>query len=388
MADAARGSGPVTEPERTARLHVAIEAIYHAALHPADWPDALALIADCTGDVGAVLLWSKGDGSFGTITSPGLADAQAVYVEKWSHRDVRAQRAMEFGYWRADEVITDYDAISPEEMAVEPFYTEFLASFGLKWCVAVGVAFEDAVFRAGLTIQRAAGRDHFDVHERETVRVLGRHVEKSLRLGRELIDRRTLTETLADVLRRLDVAVFALDHETNVIFLNEAAKLLPDGVVQLQSNRLVVFKDSRKVDLRGALDRIVGATRDAAWPVAPILASARDGQQVVVYVLPVVASGGMADAILRTAKMLVVVLPHPRGAGLDPLLLRDVFGLTPAEARLAAIIGGGASRTEAARQLQVSGETVKSTLSRVFGKTGTSRQSELAAFLGGIGFRS
>jgi DNA-binding CsgD family transcriptional regulator len=67
--------------------------------------------------------------------------------------------------------------------------------------------------------------------------------------------------------------------------------------------------------------------------------------------------------------------------------MRELFGLTAAEARLAALVGGGASPREAAKQLQISEETARSVLKRVFSKTGTNRQSQVAALLSSVGLR-
>jgi hypothetical protein len=58
------------------RLLRAVEAIYDAAPEPSRWPQALGAIADYFDDVGAILIWHRTDGSFGTIVSEGLAEAQ------------------------------------------------------------------------------------------------------------------------------------------------------------------------------------------------------------------------------------------------------------------------------------------------------------------------
>jgi DNA-binding CsgD family transcriptional regulator len=54
---------------------------------------------------------------------------------------------------------------------------------------------------------------------------------------------------------------------------------------------------------------------------------------------------------------------------------------TPAEARLAALVGSGLSPRESAEKLGITEETARTVLKRVFSKTGVSRQSELAALL-------
>jgi hypothetical protein len=50
----------------------AVEAIYAAAPEPSLWPQALQAIAAAFGDVGALLVYGRDDGSFGAVESPSL----------------------------------------------------------------------------------------------------------------------------------------------------------------------------------------------------------------------------------------------------------------------------------------------------------------------------
>jgi DNA-binding CsgD family transcriptional regulator len=58
-------------------------------------------------------------------------------------------------------------------------------------------------------------------------------------------------------------------------------------------------------------------------------------------------------------------------------VLRDRFGLTPSEARLALRLVMGESLRSAALALDISYETARTALKTVFAKTSTHRQSEL-----------
>lgn len=64
--------------------------------------------------------------------------------------------------------------------------------------------------------------------------------------------------------------------------------------------------------------------------------------------------------------------PRPHTAALE-----RIFGLTAAEARLAALLAGGATVAEAAAAHKISVATVRTQLAAVFAKTHTSRQAEL-----------
>jgi DNA-binding CsgD family transcriptional regulator len=62
-------------------------------------------------------------------------------------------------------------------------------------------------------------------------------------------------------------------------------------------------------------------------------------------------------------------------------VLRAFFGLTPAEARVAMMLGDGNSPREIGQRLGVSSNTVKSQLASIYSKTGTSRQAQLVRLL-------
>jgi DNA-binding CsgD family transcriptional regulator len=62
-------------------------------------------------------------------------------------------------------------------------------------------------------------------------------------------------------------------------------------------------------------------------------------------------------------------------------LLRIAFGLTAAEARLAATLASGIGLTEAAAARGINRETARSQLKSVFVKTGTRRQAELTGLI-------
>jgi DNA-binding CsgD family transcriptional regulator len=61
--------------------------------------------------------------------------------------------------------------------------------------------------------------------------------------------------------------------------------------------------------------------------------------------------------------------------------LRDLFGLTPAETRVALALFDGLSPADAATGLGVSFHTVRNQLVRIFEKTGTNRQTELVRLM-------
>ncbi len=78
----------------------------------------------------------------------------------------------------------------------------------------------------------------------------------------------------------------------------------------------------------------------------------------------------------------IVMVRDPLDAPVAPAdEIAKVFGLTPAEARLAEALSGGATIAEAADGLGIRVNTARNQLSAIFRKTDTNRQGELVRLL-------
>lgn len=107
------------------------------------------------------------------------------------------------------------------------------------------------------------------------------------------------------------------------------------------------------------------------------------GPSFVSYVLPTPQRLSAAEAFLGQARAIVLVRDlQPGSHPPDPALVRDVLGLTLGEARLASLVGTGIAIGDAAGNLNITEQTARVVLKRVFSKLEVSRQSELAALMG------
>lgn len=92
------------------------------------------------------------------------------------------------------------------------------------------------------------------------------------------------------------------------------------------------------------------------------------------------------DPTITGERAALVLFSDPASSqAASPVRALQLLGLTPAESRLAAAIGGGSSPKGAAEQLEITVNTVRSTLKVVFDKLGVSRQSELARLVARLG---
>ena len=360
----------------------AVEAIYEAAPDPSVWPQALQLIADVFDDVGTVLLWHRDDGSIGTIASPALAAAQADYQQGWSTRDIRSKRAVERLIWVRGETMTERHFMTPDELDTEPFYTEFLARHGLRYCVGTGIS-PDPHVAVGLSVQRSVGKPEYTDAEVELMARIGRHAEKSLRLSIRLLDAQLSNLGLGDALGRIGIGVITLDSIGRVIFANPVAERLSGQELQIEDGRLKIGSGARRSEIDAVISHALRGDHAAitAEPKPILVQRTSSDRPLVVYVLPLPASAKVTEQFLTHTRAIVLVIDATTSDPPDPAVVRDVLGLTLGEARLASLVGSGLAPREAAQRLGITEETARTALKRVFSKIGVSRQSELAVLL-------
>jgi DNA-binding CsgD family transcriptional regulator len=125
-----------------------------------------------------------------------------------------------------------------------------------------------------------------------------------------------------------------------------------------------------------------------AWPdYPPSSAAARwrrralDGLPLSVVVLPYRALA-YAETVIEQGSRAIVLLYDPDRSRTDPPgILRELYRLSDAEARVSWRLANGEALEEIAAAEGASRETVRSQLKRIFAKTGTRRQSELVRLI-------
>jgi DNA-binding CsgD family transcriptional regulator/GAF domain-containing protein len=361
----------------------AIEAIYATAAAPARWPQALDAIAGCFGDVGAILLYKRDNGSFGTIVSPALEVAQRAYEREWWRHDFKSIRGIELTYSLGRDAVTDRHIVWPGEIENHPFQTQFLVPHGLGWFAAINIS-PDPHIAVVISVQRSQTKPPFSDDELAVMTRLGRHAENALRLGIRLLDTELANLGLADALSRIGRCVFMLDEQRRVMFSNAAAEKCLGSGLKIVDGRLTAALRPDRDALDDAVAAALRATAaDLARPPRPVRIQRPEQEwPLTAYVVPVRSQSDIATVdFLTRARVIVLILDTIPDEPPDPALVRDLLGLTLGEARVAALVGSGHAPREAAERLGIAEATARTTLKRVFNKVGVSRQSELVSLL-------
>jgi DNA-binding CsgD family transcriptional regulator len=181
----------------------------------------------------------------------------------------------------------------------------------------------------------------------------------------------------------IEVGVILLDESGSCIFANRAAHSIfdqKDGLL-LKGLRLQVEAPKESAELAELLHSAL-RVRDGALSLANggAMMISRRGRPLQLWVS---AASPAVNAPMAAAALAFVF--DPDAAPLrNTAMLRGLYGLTPAEARVAELVSQGHSLPEAAEFMHVTHETARSQLKSVFSKTGARRQNELVRLISAI----
>jgi DNA-binding CsgD family transcriptional regulator len=352
-----------------------IDDIYEAAVIPERWPHLLDDISRRTQSAfGTVFIFGNGVQKFvGTPESEKLvSDYVALDKPDFNSRIARSLSVNAPGF------MTDADFFTEAEIANDPFYQDFMYPRGYGWVACthfplpsgdfVSVSFERNKSRGGYEPEVVAELDRVRPH-------FGRAAVLSARLGLQRAS--GMTEALGAV--GIPGAVLK-PNGTLYVANDHFQKLLPDVVLD-RRERVRLADGGADLLLADAIARLNIKGANGQSRSIP-LAAKDDHPAMIFHVVPV---RGAANDIFSHGLALLIVTPVDKGVVPTAEVLQVLFDLTPAEARVARSIGEGRSIEAIALASGLSRETVRSQLAAVFGKTGVSRQAELAALLSGKG---
>jgi DNA-binding CsgD family transcriptional regulator len=355
------------------KLENAGKRLGDAVLDPLIWRELMEDICQAADAKGAAMLQSD-------VRTEDIPRTEAVseFFDNYFHHklhvaDVRAARGVPLLQAGAD-VVTDADLFKSEtEMLRDPLYAN-LAGYGLKWFAAVGFRAGPALW--GLSIQRTPKQGMF---ERDEVKALSQ-------LSHRLTEVATLSNTVGraailSVTNALDLVqrpALALDRHGRLLGTNRQMEAYVGREILVRNSRLALHECRANSELSEVLDRLKETSDMQACRLDPIILRRENKRPLVLKALPVPPA---ARSPFLGARALLVLNDLEGTAAVNPDMLRKVFELTPAQARLAETLATGSSLETAAIELGVTVETARNHLKAIFNRTGTHRQGELVALL-------
>jgi DNA-binding CsgD family transcriptional regulator len=321
---------------------------------------------------------------FGSSTD----ETAVVCWHGWTDEDIQlhAERYLASDPWALPgnslpegAVLTTEQLCPTEEFEQSAAYREFYAPRNFRY------GFGGMILRVGDKISAvtlARSSDDGPCGERETSILfpLMPHLRRAALLHGELSSLRARLSAFTGHLDRYPHAFLLVDAQACVLYANTAAREIAganDGLT-IESDRIVLQSPNPNFELRELLSAIA---TDRGASLQRLQISRPSGRTPYrLLLLPVPESGAMPLGVAQPAAALVLIDPE---AGYEPdtEVLRELFSLTAAEAKIAAKLAQGRSVEEVAGETATSTETVRTHIRRVFAKTSTERQGELIALV-------
>jgi DNA-binding CsgD family transcriptional regulator len=363
-------------------LDETLVALYSAVSQPSLWEVFLAKFASQHAVTKAALLihdFTKGQHGISTAFGDAVKASVHPYASYYCQFDEWTRR---FPKRSEPGVIFRGSDIWPElEMRKSVFYNEFLKPFDT--CEVAGVVGDNANPHFELlSIYRGPGESPFEKGHLDGLRLLSPHLQIALGMRRRLLALESRVMDLENALDQLETALVIFDSTAKPVFVNRAARQLSelkDGI-QITATRITVQDPTENARLQTIIARAIAAgTRGGKEFGGATLVSRADKRPLQVLAGPF-HECNQSNAPRESVAALFISDPD-RAPGFRAEVLRELYGMTRAEARLATMLLNGKSLPELAESLGVAHETVRAQMKSVLHKTGTARQGELVSLL-------
>ena len=366
-----------------------LASLHEAALDPARWSSATALIDDMLRTHGSSMVFGDGDSE---------EDIRIYFA--WSFVRGQRDRALEREYFRTyyplDERVPRVrrlpdsrlfhitDLYSAKELKTSVAYNELLARGHACNSINVRLDGPDGS-RIVWVVNDPVDGDGWSSSRLDLIRRLLPPIRQTVRVQQVLAGAGALGASLAKLLDTTGLGIVQLDGRGRIVSANDAARAM------LRTRKGLFDKDGflharapeDDAGLQGLLARALppfgargagGSTMIGRSPPLPPL---------VVHIHPV----GRQETDLRVwpVAALVLVADPARRTRIDPAVAAAALGLTGMESRVAVLLAEGMNVREVAAATGRRESTIRTHVKHMFAKHGLSRQADLVRLVQSLG---
>jgi DNA-binding CsgD family transcriptional regulator/PAS domain-containing protein len=350
--------------------------IYDCAINPSGWSAALSRITLALDAAYSTIALSNTTDLHNRMAAHSPWDVEQLNILNDDYGIKGVPGLDQLLILDVDEAWSTMSVMPEHEVQQTKFYLDWAQPQGLR--DACLVKFVHSPDRIGmLACVTRADRDIVGPHEQKFISLISPHLRRAALIGDLLDQARVEAQIYQSTLNRLATAVVLTNASGHILYANAAAQQMfeQQGPILKVSGKLrtqaTISQHALNVALYGASqsDQVLGSSGIG------IPLSSPDKPPAVAYVLPL--SAGTARAAFQPATAAVFVSTHNSASPLPEAVLTALYDLTPAEARVVMAIVVRPEKKSVLTRLQISENTLKTHLSRIYKKTTVNSFAEL-----------
>jgi DNA-binding CsgD family transcriptional regulator len=360
-----------------ARMLSLIGDIYDTTFDRALWENTLKRIVEYTGGHSSGLVTKSASGDIQIAHQYGCGpEFVRTYIDHYGQYDpTHAIRLYDVGHIHSVE-----DWLPIEEFRKSVFYQEWARPQGIEDSASV-LLDNSADGFSFFALARSDGL--VDDKFRAMLAPIVPHLLRAVLIGQTLHHQARIASPIEHTLDELKSAMYLLDGAGNITHTNQSGRdlLHAKDFLRNDQGRLVAADPLLNRILREAVVASLlgdGATRSESIALPFV---AEGGERFVGHLLPLTAGRRRKTGIAYDATAVLFVGQASLDTTAASDIIKKIFKLTPAEARVLLAVVELGSVSETSRNLDIAESTVKTHLGRIFSKTDTKRQADLVKLI-------